>query len=158
MLSAIVFIAVLGILIVIHELGHFIMAKRCGVRVERFSIGFGPKIIGITKGETEYRISEIPIGGYVKLAGETSQDELTGKKWEFLSKSPGQRFKIIIFGPLFNYILGFLLFSLVYMIGEPLLTAEVGGIKEGYPAEAAGIKAGDRIISIDGEKIEYWYD
>ncbi len=158
MLSAIVFVIVLSILIVVHEFGHFIMAKRCGVKVERFSIGFGPKIIGIKKGETEYRISAIPLGGYVKMAGETYQDELEGRDWEFLSKAPGQRFKIIIYGPLLNYILGFLLFSIVFMIGAPTLTNEVGDVMDDYPAQAAGIQRGDRIISIDGKEVGYWHE
>jgi regulator of sigma E protease len=158
MVSAIVFILVLSVLIVVHEFGHFAMAKRCGVKVERFSLGFGPKLIGIKKGDTEYRISAIPLGGYVKMAGETYQDNLTGKEWEFLSKSPGERFKIVICGPFLNYILGFLLFSLIFMIGSPTLTNEVGQVLADYPAKAAGLKAGDKVMSIDGKEVEYWND
>jgi len=156
MLSTVIFILVLSVLIVVHEFGHFIMAKRCGVKVESFSLGFGPKIIGITKGDTEYKISAVPLGGYVKLAGETHQDKVTGSEWEFMSKSVWQRFKIVIFGPVLNYILGFLLFSIVFMMGAPTLTNEVGGVLDDFPAKAAGIREGDRIISIDGEDIEYW--
>lgn len=155
-LSVIVVVIVFSILIVVHEFGHFIMAKRCGVKVERFSLGFGPKIAAIKRGDTEYRISAIPLGGYVKMAGETYEDKPTGAPWEFLSKPPGQRFKIVVSGPLLNYILGFLLFSTVFMIGYPTLTNKVGRVLDGYPAKEAGIKSGDRIISIDGKKIEYW--
>lgn len=156
MISAIVFLLVLSILIVVHEFGHFIMAKRCGVKVERFSLGFGPKIFSLKKGDTEYMLSAIPLGGYVKMAGETYQDKLSGESWEFLSKSPGERFKIVIYGPLLNYILGILLFSVVYMLGSPTLTNEIGKVIDDYPAKAAGMKAGDKVISIDGEKVEYW--
>ncbi|MDB4349485.1 RIP metalloprotease RseP [Omnitrophica bacterium] len=156
MLSVIVVVIVFSILIVVHEFGHFIMAKKCGVKVERFSLGFGPKIIGVKKGETEYRISAIPLGGYVKMAGETYQDKLTGERWEFLSRPPFERFKIVICGPLLNYILGFLLFSLVFMLGSPTLTNKIGKVMDDYPAKAAGVKPGDSVISIDGERVQYW--
>ena len=156
MLSTFVFIAVLSILILVHELGHFAMAKRCGVKVERFSLGFGPKLIAVTKGETEYCLSAIPLGGYVKMAGESPQDSLTGASWEFLSKSPGERFSIVIFGPLLNYLLGFLLFSATFMLGSPTLTNKVGKVLDEYPAKEAGVLAGDEVVSIDGEKVVYW--
>ncbi len=156
MISAIIFILVLSVLIVVHEFGHFIMAKRCGVKVEKFSLGFGPKIIGIKRGDTEYRISAIPLGGYVKMAGETQQDNLTGEDWEFLSKPAGQRFKIVINGAFFNYVLGFLLFSFVFMLGAPTLTNEIGEVLDDYPAKRAGLRTGDKVVSIDGKKVEYW--
>lgn len=155
-MSAIVFIIVLSVLIIVHEFGHFVMAKRCGVKVERFSLGFGPKILGIKKGDTEYRLSLVPLGGYVKMAGETYQDELTGREWEFLSRPPWQRFKIVASGPFLNYVLGFILFSAVFMIGAPTLTNEVGSVLDGYPAKTAGIRPGDKIISINGEETKYW--
>ncbi len=158
MISAIVFILVLSVLIVVHEFGHFIMARRCGVRVEKFSLGFGPKLIGIKRGDTEYRISAIPLGGYVKMAGESHQDKLTGEEWEFLSKPVGKRFKIVISGALLNYILGFLLFSLVFMMGAPTLTNEIGEVIEDFPAKAAGLMAGDMIVGIDGKDIKYWHE
>ncbi|MFH1752710.1 MAG: RIP metalloprotease RseP [Candidatus Omnitrophota bacterium] len=156
MISTIIFILVLSVLIVVHEFGHFIMAKRCGVKVEKFSLGFGPKIVSIKKGDTEYRISAIPLGGYVKMAGETAQDTLTGQDWEFLSKPAGQRFKIVANGAFLNYILGFLLFSFVFMLGSPTLTNEVGEVLDGYPAKTAGLMAGDKVVSIDGERVENW--
>ena len=156
MLSVITVVVVFSILIVVHEFGHFIMAKRCGVRVEKFSLGFGPKILGVKMGDTEYRISAIPLGGYVKMAGETPEDNLTGKPWEFLSKPPGQRFKIIVSGAALNYILGIVLFTAVFMMGAPALLSVVGEVMDGTPAQKAGIREGDRIISIDGQEIEYW--
>lgn len=158
MLSIIVVVIVFSILIFVHESGHYFMARRCGVKVERFSLGFGPKLFSINRDGTEYRISAVPLGGYVKLAGENYEDEVTGAKWEFLSKAPGVRFKIIAAGPILNYILGFLLFSAVFMIGAPTLTNKVGDVLDDYPAKKAGIRAGDRIVAIDGEEIVYWHE
>ncbi len=156
MLSIVTVVIVFSVLIVVHEFGHFMMAKRCGVRVEKFSLGFGPKVVGVKRGDTEYRISAIPLGGYVKMAGETHDDNLTGKPWEFLSKPPGERFKIIVSGAALNYILGIVLFTAVFMMGAPALLSVVGEVMDGTPAQKAGIRAGDRIISIDGQDIEYW--
>ena len=119
-MSFIVFIIVLSILILVHEFGHFIMAKRCGVRIRTFSLGFGPKIIGIKRGDTTYQISAVPLGGYVKMEGECYTDNPTGASWEFLSKSTWDRFKIVVSGALLNYIFGFIIFCLVFMIGFPL--------------------------------------
>lgn len=158
MLSLISFIVVLSILVVVHEFGHFIVAKRMGVRVEKFSIGFGPEIIGITKSGTRYSISAIPLGGYVKLAGETSAEEVKGEKGEYISRSAGERARIILAGPLLNYILAFLIFSFVFMIGSPTLTAKIGKVMPAYPAESAGLKAGDTILSINDKNIDYWED
>lgn len=158
MLSIIVVVVAFSILIVVHELGHFLMAKRCGVRVDRFSLGFGPKIIGIKRNGTEYRLSAVPFGGYVKMAGETYEDSPSGAEWEFLSKKPGERFGIVIFGPLLNYILGFILFSIVFMMGAPTLTNKIGKVLDEYPAKHAGVEPGDRIVSIDGQKVEYWHE
>ena len=115
MVSGLIVVLVFGALIFIHEFGHFIVAKKCGVRVEIFSLGFGPKLFGVKKGDTEYKISLVPLGGYVKLAGETEQDGVTGAEYEFLSKPPGQRFKVLISGALFNYIVGFLI---LYIFGQ----------------------------------------
>ena len=112
-MTVLIFIIVLSVLIVVHELGHFIAARRHGVRVEVFSLGFGPKILTLKSGKTEYCISAIPLGGYVKMAGESVVDKPTGKKWEFLSKSVGERFRIVVSGVLLNYILGFLIFAFV---------------------------------------------
>jgi len=157
-MSIIVFIIVLSVLVVVHEFGHFIMAKRCGVRVEAFSLGFGPKIVGIRRGDTEYRICAIPLGGYVKMAGENVTDKPTGAKWEFLSKSVGERFKIVISGAFLNYILGFVIFSLVFMIGIPIQqdVNRIGSLMRGYPAAEAGLQAGDAIIAVDGRKTQTW--
>jgi len=153
-----IFIIVLGILILVHEFGHFITAKRNGVRVETFSLGFGPKIVSIKKNDTEYRLSAIPLGGYIKMAGESHADNPSGEKWEFLSKSVWQRFKIVISGPLLNYILAFFIFSIVFMMGIPMPenTNRIGSLLKNYPALESGIQKGDAIIAIDGEKTKDW--
>jgi len=156
LLSTIAFIFVLSVLIIAHEFGHFIAAKRSGVKVEKFSLGFGPKLLGLKRGDTEYMICAVPLGGYIKMAGDSFEEKITGQSWEFFSKSPGVRARIIFAGPLLNYILGFLLFCLVFMVGNPMVTSKVGELLDGYPAKAYGIQKGDRIIAIDGKKIDYW--
>lgn len=156
--SIIYFIAVLSILILVHEFGHFIAAKRLGVRVERFSFGFGPKIVSFKKGDTEYLISAIPLGGYVKMAGDSPGEELTGQRGEFLSRSISDRFGIIFAGPLLNYVLAFLIFSVIFMFGSPTLTTDIGGFLKGYPAEKEGLLAGDKIIAVNGKAVRYWED
>ena len=158
MLSLIYFIIVLSVLVMVHEFGHFIVARRLGVQVEKFSFGFGPKIFSVKKGETEYLVSAVPLGGYVKMAGDEPGENITGQKWEFLSRSVADRFKIIFAGPLLNYILAFLIFSVIFMFGSPTLTTEVGNLLKGYPAESQGIMVGDKILSIDGKAVKYWED
>lgn len=156
MLSVISFIFVLSILVIVHEFGHFIAAKKTGVRVEKFSIGFGPEICGITKGDTRYLISAIPLGGYVKLAGETEEDGIKGERWEYLARRVGEKARIIIAGPLLNYILAFFIFSVVFMVGYPTLTSTVGKVLEDYPGKEAGIKEGDKILKINGIAVHQW--
>lgn len=154
-MSFLIFLAVLGILIIVHEFGHFIAARRTGVKVEKFSLGFGRQVLKKKIGDTEYSISLIPFGGYVKLAGD-SREEYKGSKNEYLGRSPFERAKIVLFGPLFNYILGFLCFWAVFSAGYPVLTTKVGGLIDGFGAKESGILAGDKIIAIDGEKVENW--
>ena len=158
LLSLISFVVVLGVLVIVHEFGHFIMAKLLGVRVEKFSIGFGPKICSVRKDDTEYLISAIPLGGYVKMGGDEPGEALTGQKWEFLSRSVFDRFKIILAGPLLNYILAFLIFSVIFMFGSPTMTTEVGSLLKDYPAGAQGIKVGDKVLAVDGKSVKYWED
>lgn len=155
MLSIIVFLFTLSVLVIIHEFGHFIVAKKQGVKVERFSFGFGPKLFGIKKGDTEYSISPILLGGYVKMAGD-EPSSAKGEPFEFLSKTPGQRFLIVFFGPLLNYILGFLLFWFIFAVGAPILTNRVGATLDKSPAQAAGVLAGDVIDAVDGRPTKSW--
>jgi regulator of sigma E protease len=157
MIAIIIFILILSLLIVAHEFGHFIAARLNGVRVEQFSLGFGPSIFKKKKGDTEYSLSLIPLGGYVKMAGD-SQSEYHGKEDEYFSKAPGRRFQIIFSGPLLNYILGFLFFWLIFFMGYPTLTTKVGGLIDGYGAKEAGLEVADKILEVDGSKVGAWED
>ena len=142
----------IGLLIFIHELGHFLMAKKIGVRVLAFSLGFGPAIFKKKWGETEYRLSIFPLGGYVKLAGESPDEEKTGASWEFSAKSAGQRASVLVAGVALNAILAFVAFIVAFQIGVPFITSEVGQVMPGWPAWESGIKRGDKIVEIDGSK------
>ena len=157
-MSIIYFLIVLSVLVLVHEFGHFIVAKRVGIRVERFSFGFGPKLFSVRRGDTEYLISAIPLGGYIKMAGDEVSESLTGKSFEFLSRSIWDRFLVIFAGPLLNYVLAFLIFSIIFMFGSPTLTTEVGSLLKGYPAEKSGLIVGDKIIRADGKDVKYWED
>jgi len=142
----------IGLLIFIHELGHFLVAKKIGVRVLAFSLGFGPAIFKKTWGETEYRLSLVPLGGYVKLAGEGPEEEKTGASWEFSSKSAGQRASVFVAGVALNAVLAFIAFIVAFQIGVPFITPDVGQVMPGWPAWEAGIQRGDKIVEIDGSK------
>ncbi|MFA5156910.1 MAG: RIP metalloprotease RseP [Candidatus Omnitrophota bacterium] len=155
MLSLIIFLGILGVLIIVHEFGHFIVAKKTGVRVEKFSLGFGPAILKKKAGDTEYAVNLIPLGGYVKLAGD-NLEEYKGKPDDYLSKKPGRRAAIIFFGSFLNYILGILFFWIVFFVGYPNLTTKVGSLVDNMGAKEAGILTGDKIIAIDGEKVALW--
>ena len=155
MIGTLVFIFILSLLIIVHEFGHFIIAKRVGVRVEKFSLGFGPQVLKKNKNNTEYSIAAIPLGGFVKLAGD-NLEEFKGQSYEYFSKSRLERFQIIFFGPLLNYVLGFLFFWLIFFVGYPTLTTKVGGLLDDFGAKEAGLHIGDKITSVDGKKVEYW--
>lgn len=157
MISFLIFIFILGILIIVHEFGHFIFAKRIGVKVEQFSLGFGPKIAMKKKNDTEYSVGVIPVGGYVKLAGDT-QEEYKGRSFEYLAQPVGKRFWIILFGPLLNYVLGFLCFWFILFVGYPTLTTKVGSLLDGFGAKKAGIEVGDKILGVDGKGVDFWED
>ncbi len=156
-MTLIYFLIVIGILVFVHELGHFIMAKRAGVRVEKFSLGMGPKLFGYKKGDTEYIVSALPLGGYVKMAGENPDEEPTGAADEFQSKTVWQRAKIAATGPLTNILLAFLVMPLVFMVGTYSEgPAKVGFVEKGSPAERAGFMAGDVIDQINKREISDW--
>lgn len=151
-------IVLLGILIFIHELGHFLFAKLMKVKVLKFSLGFGPKIIGSKYGETEYQISAIPLGGYVKMLGEEpgavlSEEE---KARAYSSQPVWKRLVIVGAGPVFNIIFAAFIFSFVFSAGVPMLMSDVGEVIAESPASRAGLTKGDSIVGIDREPIKRW--
>ncbi len=151
-------IVVLGVLIFVHELGHFLVAKRAGVAVLKFSLGFGPKIAGFSRGGTEYLLSAIPLGGYVKMLGEDPKEEVVevDRERSFSAKPLGWRSLIILAGPGSNFLLAVAIFWVVFMVGVPTLTTKVGDVMQGFPAHDAGLLRGDRIVAIDGRPLEKW--
>jgi len=158
------FLFVLGVLIFVHELGHFLAARRHGVRVLTFSLGFGPKILKVKRGDTEYCISAVPLGGYVKMAGENPEDPRSGQPDEFLSKTKWQRFQILFAGPAMNILLAVVVTAIVLGIQgvrQPVFLdgpALIGSVAPGSPAEKAGLTRGDRVITISGDQIATWKD
>jgi len=156
--SVLSLIILFSVLITVHEFGHFIVAKRNGVKVEKFSIGFGPKIFECKKGETIYSISLIPFGGFVKMAGEEIEKEKF-EEWEYMGKSPGIRMKILFAGSFNNLIFGFILLIPVFMIGTITYDGtKIGEFIKNYPAEKSGLKIGDEVIEVNGEKCKTWID
>ncbi len=162
MLTIVAFIFVLGVLVFIHEFGHFIMAKLVKIRVERFSLGFPPRMIGKKIGETDYCLSWIPIGGYVKMSGmideSLDKDSIKGEPWEFMSKPIFQRFLVIFAGPLMNILLAVFIFSgITYVKGvnEPA-GPTIAAVNPGSFAEHAGFQKGDLILSVEGRTVLTW--
>jgi regulator of sigma E protease len=159
--SLLAFIFVLGVLIFVHELGHFLMARRIGVRVLTFSLGFGPKLVKFRRGDTEYCLSAIPLGGYVKMAGENAHDGPSGASDEFLSKTKWQRFQVLAMGPIMNLALAVVVRALVlhHGIEVPVFDSQpvvVGIVADGTVAKAAGIQSGDRILAVNGVEVQTW--
>ncbi|HEV8341660.1 MAG TPA: RIP metalloprotease RseP [Candidatus Binatia bacterium] len=149
----------LGVLIIIHELGHFLVAKKLGVGVLTFSVGFGPKLLKRKIGETEYALSAFPLGGYVKMIGEDPEEEVSQADIErsFSHQGVGKRAAIVAAGPLFNLLLAVVLFGAIFMFyGVPLLTTRIAGVEPGSPAAKAGIQKGDRVVAVDGDAIREW--
>jgi len=153
-------VILLGVLIFVHELGHFLLAKYLGVGVLKFSLGFGPKLIGRKIGETEYMISLVPLGGYVKLLGESDTDDVLpqDEKRSFVKQHVLKKIAIVVAGPLFNFLFAIFAFAVIFMVGVPSLTTDIGSVQPGSPAEVAGIRAGDNVLSIDGKSVGRWSD
>ncbi len=161
MTSIFAFVFVLGVLIFVHELGHFLMARRIGVRVLTFSLGFGPKLVSFRRGDTEYCISAIPLGGYVKMAGENPEDARTGASDEFLSKTKWQRFQVLVMGPVMNILLALVVMAGVLYQGAQVAAFEqqpvvIGSFSENSPGAKSGLKLGDRILTVDGKPVDTW--
>lgn len=156
------FLFALGVIVFVHELGHYLAARLFGVRVVTFSLGFGKRLWGFCREGTDYRISAVPLGGYVRMGGELP-DESTGDPREFLSKPRWQRVIVYLAGPAMNVVLSIALIALVFMVGIEIqalqeLPAVVGTVEEGSAAAAAGLAPGDRIVALDGDPVEKWKD
>ncbi len=154
-------VIVLGVLIFFHELGHFLMARWLKVRVLRFSLGFGPKLIGFVRGETEYCLSAIPLGGYVKLLGENIGEPISPKDipYSFSHRPLKDRALIVLAGPLANFVLAWLFFALVFAFqGKPIYLPQVGKVLPDSPAAEAGLKAQDLILQVNGRPISTWQE
>jgi regulator of sigma E protease len=153
---------VLGFMVLLHEYGHFVAAKLCGVRVDVFSIGFGPRIWGVKRGDTDYRISALPLGGYVRMAGDNPAEERTGEPYEFLSRPRWQRFIVAVAGPAANILLTFLLlFGVIFFVGMPYFTyTRQAAVVAAVPLHdsASVVKPGDRIVAVDGSPTRTWDD
>jgi regulator of sigma E protease len=159
--TVLAFLFVLGVLVFVHELGHFVVARVYGVRVLRFSLGFDPKLFKFVRGGTEYSIGIIPLGGFVKLAGETVEDQRTGAPDEFLSKSKWIRFQVYLAGPVMNVLLAIVLLTITLSQGAdmPLFEsspAVIGEVRAGSPADRSGLKPGDTIVKIGDREVRTW--
>lgn len=163
MTTLIAFIAVLGVLIFIHELGHFIVAKLGGVGVEKFSLGFGPRLAGFTRGETEYKVCVLPLGGYVKMVGESPDDEVSPelKERSFTNKPLSIRAAIVVAGSVMNLALAAVLLPLIFLIGISVPTyldgpPVVGFVAPDEAAQKAGLRSGDLIVEANGKPVSNW--
>src|SRR5512140_2627179 len=150
----------LGVLVVVHELGHFLVAKLLNVYVPRFSVGFGPALFRWERGETEYWIAALPLGGYVKMAGDVPNEELAPEDAArgFLAQAPWKRALIVAAGPVFNLVFPVLVYFFVFFGAHQALSTRVGSVEPGLPAAAAGLQPGDRIVAVDGRKVTTFQD
>ncbi len=157
-MSILVFLIVLGVLIIVHEWGHFFAARLLGIRVEKFSIGFGKKLFSKVSKGTEFIVSAIPLGGYVKLAGD-ERSECTGAAEEFFSHAVWHRAVVIAMGPIVNFVFAYFCFVFLFFVtGYPILDNLIGEVMPGYPAYTVGFQAGDRVVKVGDEPIAHWAD
>jgi regulator of sigma E protease len=158
--STIAIILVLGGLIFFHELGHFLVARFFKIGVSTFSLGFGPRIAGASWGKTDYRVSAVPLGGYVHLVGESPEAELPEgfeDQESFSQRPPWQRMLVVAAGPVFNFLLALIIYwGIFWAQGQQAILPEIGEVQPKSPAYEAGIKPGDKVVSINGDKIDYW--
>jgi regulator of sigma E protease len=161
--TLIAFAFVLGVLVFVHELGHFLAAKRIGIKVLKFQLGFNPTIVSVRRGDTEYGIGALPLGGYVKMAGENPEETRTGAPDEFLSRTKWERFQVLIMGPTMNLLMAVGLTAVVLYHGAeaPIFEDQppvVGAVTAGSPAAQADIRPGDRIMAVADRKVDTWQD
>ena len=161
MITLLAFAFVLGVLVFVHELGHFLAAKRVGIKVLKFQLGFNPTIVSFRRGDTEYGIGALPLGGYVKMAGENPDEPRSGRSDEFLSKSKWERFQVLIMGPAMNLLLAVVLLAVVLYRGAEVPAFDdqppvVGAVAAGSPAEKADIRPGDLITSVADREVTTW--
>ena len=154
------FVIVLGVLIFVHEAGHFLVAKLFRVRVLVFSFGFGKRLFGFRKGDTDYRVSLIPLGGYVRMAGDTPEENVAGNPDEFLSKPKWQRFLILFAGPFMNIVIALTFIAVAVMVGieQPVTQSVIAEVTQGKPGAKAGLQPGDRIVRAKGEPVADFND
>lgn len=163
MITFIASVFVFGILILFHEFGHFIVAKMVGIKVYEFSLGFGPKLLALPRGDTSYSLRLFPLGGFVRMAGMDPNEELAEEDQDrgFNRKTVWQRIAVIFAGPFMNFFLAALLFAMVFASqGQPVASSGtgLGDVIPGYPAQIAGLAAGDRIVAVDGKPVDKWTD
>jgi regulator of sigma E protease len=156
--SIVPLVVLLGLLIFVHEMGHFLVAKYFKVRVEVFSLGFGPKLFKFKRGDTTYALSAIPLGGYVKMFGDdpSAQIELEDQKHSFTHKPVSQRFAVVLAGPIVNFLFAIVLFSIIATMGEQALAPKVGDVESKSVAYAQGFRPGDEITAVAGEPVTTW--
>ncbi|HOV78735.1 MAG TPA: RIP metalloprotease RseP [Bacillota bacterium] len=152
---------VFGILIFFHEFGHYLAAKAAGIKVYEFSLGFGPKLFGFVKGETNYNLRSLPVGGFVRMAGMEPGEELSKEDEDrsFNKKPVGKRIGVIVSGPLMNFFLAVIILAVIFNfqgVPVPSESTRIGGVLPGYPAEGAGIAAGDEVLAVNGQRVENW--
>jgi regulator of sigma E protease len=154
-------VIVFGLIVFVHELGHFLAAKWFGVGVERFSLGFGPKLLSKRVGETEYLLSAVPLGGYVKMVGEEIGEEVDPdtQRWSFAHKPVSKRFLIVFAGPFSNFLWAFIIFSVTFLsfgVNLPIDAPTIGGVVPNLPAQKAGLERGDEVLSVSGSAVKTW--
>lgn len=155
--SVLGFLVVFGVLVSVHELGHYIMAKLVGVRVDEFSLGFGPALITRRRGDTQYAVRAIPLGGYVRMAGMELDQPPSRDPRAYPNKPWWQRFAVILAGPAMNLVLAAVLYVIIFgPLGMPTPTTTIGVAMAGYPARAAGLRAGDRVVAVDHQPVHTW--
>jgi regulator of sigma E protease len=154
---------VLGVLVFVHELGHFLAAKRIGIKVLKFQLGFNPTVLSFRRGDTEYSVGALPLGGYVKMAGENPDEPATGGPEEFMSRNKWERFQVLIMGPVMNLGLAVILTAIVLYQGAERLAYEtrpvvLGAVTADSPAAGAGLRPRDRITAVAGKPVATWED